>query len=90
MFLSQPFKIKNFVVLWFVFETFSLTALIPWMMISTNYQDKILYKFFKPSPELFSDETVGYIFTGMTIFGTIGYLLYEIVKRRANKIIYKQ
>ena len=58
--------------------------------ISTNYQDKILYRFFKPSPELFSAETVGYIFTGMTIFGTIGYLLYEIVKRRANKIIYKQ
>lgn len=33
---------------------------------------------------------MSYIFTGMSIFGTSAYLIYEIVKRRANRIIYKQ
>lgn len=33
---------------------------------------------------------MGYLFSLMSLFGTTGYLLYEIVKKRANKIIYKQ
>ena len=54
MFLTQPFKLKGLLVFWFVFETFAVTAIFPWIIISMNYQNKLLYKFEKASPELFS------------------------------------
>lgn len=50
MLLNQPFKLKNFVVFYFIFETFAITALVPWVLISMNYQNKILYLYQKPSP----------------------------------------
>lgn len=52
--LTQRFKCKNLLVFWFVFETFAVTAVFPWILISMNYQNKILYRFDKASPELFS------------------------------------
>lgn len=90
MIISQPFKFKNLLVYMFVFEAFALGATIPWMMLSLNYQKYILFNFSKPSPQLFSQNTVGYIFTLTSVFGTLSYLIYEIIKRRANRIIYKQ
>lgn len=54
MLLSSSFKWKNLVLFWFMFETFALTAMFPWVIISMNYQNKILYRFEKLSPELFS------------------------------------
>lgn len=67
-----------------------MAATIPWILISMNYQNKILYRFDKPSPELLSESSVSYIFTAMSFFGTVAYFLYEIIKRRANRVIYKQ
>ncbi len=54
MFLTQSFKWKNLLVFWFIIETFAVAATVPWIIISMNYQNKILYRFDKPSPELLS------------------------------------
>lgn len=89
MLFNQPFKWKNLLVFYFVFETFALAAIFPWIIISMNYQNKILYRFDKPSPELFSEQSISSLFTMMSFFGTTAYIFYEIVKRRANKHIYK-
>lgn len=90
MILTQPFTYKNLLVFWFVFETFAVTAVFPWMIISMNYQNDILYRFDKPSPELYSQTSISYLFSMMSLFGTLAYFLFEITKRRANRIIYKQ
>jgi hypothetical protein len=50
MLLTQPFKLKNLLLYWFVFETFAAVAVFPWLIISMNYQNNILFKFEKPSP----------------------------------------
>lgn len=76
MFLTQPFKWKNFLLVWFVVESFGMAATIPWVLISMNYQNRILYHFDKPSPELFSENSVSYIFTATSIIGTVSYFLY--------------
>ena len=55
-----------------------------------NYQSKILYHIEKPSPELYSDSSLSYLFTMMTIFGTFSYICYEYTKRRTNTLIYKR
>lgn len=65
-------------------------AIVPWIMISMNYQSHILYMYEKPSPHLYDEESISYIFTFMSIFGTAAYLFFEFNKRRANRIIYKQ
>lgn len=90
MLLNQPFRLKNLYLFLTVLEAFALTAIIPWVTIAMTYQDKILSHYQKPSPEMYSQESVSYIFTGMSIFGTLGYVLFEICKRRANKAIYKR
>lgn len=54
MFFNEDFKWKNLCVWWFVFETFAVPATFPWLLISINYQSKILFKFYKASPELLS------------------------------------
>lgn len=90
MLLNQPFKIKNLVIFYNVFETFAIMAIVPWIMISMNYQSHILYMYEKPSPHLYDEESISYIFTFMSIFGTTAYLFFEFNKRRANRIIYKR
>ena len=55
MALNQPFRVKNLYVLFNVFETFLITAFVPWVMISMKYQEYILYKYEKPSPHLYDD-----------------------------------
>jgi hypothetical protein len=90
MLLTTSFRAKGLLLYWFVFETFAAVAIFPWLVISMNYQNKILFLFEKPSPEIFTENAVSYLFTIMSVLGTVAYLLYEIVKRRANRIIYKQ
>ena len=90
MLFDQPFRLKNLYVLYCVFETFFITTSAPWIFISMNYQSKILYHIEKPSPELYSDSSLSYLFTMMTIFGTFSYLCYEYMKRRSNTLIYKR
>jgi hypothetical protein len=60
------------------------------MLISMTYQSKILFEFIKPSPYLFSEDSLSYLFTSMSVCGTTAYLIYEFVKRRANIKIYKK
>lgn len=90
MLLNNPFTLKNLYIVFNVFETFAITALVPWVMISMNYQEHILYLYEKPSPLLYDQQSISYIFTFMSIFGTVAYLFFEFNKRRANRIIYKQ
>ena len=76
MFFRDRVRVKGVVLFWFVFETFALIAVFPWMVIAMNYQNKILYRFGKLSPELFSASSISYIFTFTSIFGTAAYFLY--------------
>lgn len=51
MLLNQPFRLKNIVLFYHVLEAFIITALVPWVTISLNYQQYILYRFYmKPNP----------------------------------------
>lgn len=54
MILTQPFHPRNFLVFWFVIETFAVAAIFPWILISMNYQNNILFRFEKASPEMYS------------------------------------
>ena len=90
MLFNQPFHIKNVILTYHVLETFLVVALCTWVTVSLTYQDHILYKITKPSPELFSNLSVERIFTAMTIFGSTAYVLFEIFKRRSNTLIYKR
>jgi hypothetical protein len=79
----------SFLLFWFVFEAFCLGALVPWVTIGALYQSQILY----PGVDLgyiYSINTLNLLFVIMSSYGTVAYVLYEIMKRRANKIIYKQ
>ena len=76
MIFNNPFRIKHLLVFYLVLETFLITATLPWICISLNYQSRILFQYEKPSPELYNDATFSYLFTVMSIFGSFAYLCF--------------
>lgn len=90
MMFNQEFQPKNFLVFWFVIETFMIVTVVPCLIISINYQTFALYWFGGDDANLESMKTIGYFLTLISLIGTVSYLLYEWVKRKANTIIYKQ
>ena len=80
----------NFVVFYQIFETFALPAILPWIFISLMLQSNILFRHMKQPPELLSQKVLSIFFNIMSIGSTIGYLMYEYFKRRANKILYNR
>ena len=89
MLFTQKFRLMNLIVFYQIFETFTLPAILPWIFISLMLQSNILFYHEYPS-ELISQTTLSILFNIMSIGSTVGYLMYEVMKRRANKIIYKR
>lgn len=90
MLFTQKFRLMNLVVFYQIFETFTLPAILPWVFISLMLQSNILFMGISQPPELISQSNLSILFNIMSIGSTVGYLLYEIMKRRSNKIIYKR
>ena len=86
MLLTQKFKPMNFVLFYQIFETFSLPALLPWVLFSLIIQSKLVIT---EDPIIPSDK-MAIFFNIMSIGSGFGYILHEIFKRRSNDIIYKQ
>lgn len=87
---NSKFRPMNLVVFFQIFEIFVLPAILPWVFLSLNFTGNILYRgATRPegmAPPIF--ESV--LFNILTALSTVGYLLYELFKRRANKIIYNR
>ena len=88
MILNQKFKPMNFVLFYQIFETFSLPALLPWVLVSMIVQSKIVGD--DRVNELYPPLLMSIVFNGMSIGSTIGYFLHEVLKRRSNTYIYKR
>lgn len=78
----------NLVIFFQVLETFALAGIIPWIFISLMLQQHILYQGVPKPTELMDPLVLTILFNILTVTSTLSYFLYEIFKRRANKIIY--
>lgn len=81
--------LKGYAMMYFVLETFVVPALVPWILISSVYQNYILSHFMELHPSQFSWSIDDFIIL-MAILSYISYFLYEYYKRSSNKHIYKQ
>ena len=88
MILTQKFKPMNFVLFYQIFETFSLPALLPWVLVSLIVQSKIVND--DRVNELYPPTLMSVLFNIMSIGSTVGYFLHEVLKRRSNTHIYKR
>lgn len=87
-FLNSKFRLMNLVIFFQVLETFALAGIIPWIFISLMLQQHILYQGVPKPTELMDPLVLTILFNILTVTSTLAYFLYEIFKRRANKIIY--
>lgn len=90
MLFTNKFRPMNLVIFYQIFETFTLPGILPWIFLSMTLQSNILFHGFDPSttPEMINPILSSVLFNVMSILSIVGYMLYEIFKRRANKIIY--
>ena len=91
MLFNKPFRFKNIIMTYFVFETFTLPALIPWCMFF------IIARYIVMSEEGFSGDGwafswifVNVVINVINIFSIAAYGVYEIYKRKTNKEIYER
>lgn len=89
MLFSQKFRLKNFLVVYLIIEVFALTALMPWIFISMFLQSKLLFFDYYPE-DLIPEYIVNIFYQIMWVGGSLGYFIYEILKRYANLTLYKQ
>lgn len=88
MLFRSRFRFMNLVICFQIFEMFALPSIIPWMLISLLLQKHVLYLGVPHPPALLSDDIMPILFNILSISSTLGYLLYELMKRRANKVLY--
>ena len=81
---------KSFLVIYYIFECFAIPAILPWTGISLFYQNNLLYKFTKASPELYSLNTVSRFFNVISLLTVIFWGMFEIFKRYTNRVVYKK
>ena len=83
---KNPFHFKNLVLVYFVFETFVLSATIPWCMLS------LIFRYILMSEEGFSGD--GWVFSWLfvnivvnlaNLINCLAYVTYERYKRIANR-----
>ena len=72
MLFTQKFKPMNFVVFYQIFETFSLPALLPWVLFSLIVQSKILVN----EDPVIPQDKMTIFFNIMSIGSGFGYLLH--------------
>jgi hypothetical protein len=90
MLFTQRFNLQNFIVFYQVFETFTFPAILPWVFISMFLQTNVLYRGVDPPAEVANAALNSVLFNILSVVSTVGYLLYELLKRRSNSIIYHQ
>lgn len=91
MLFTRKFKPMNFVIFYQIFETFTLPGVLPWVFISLSLQNNILYRGIEDKGENYASPTVSFVlFNILSVASTLGYFLFEIFKRKANRIIYKR
>lgn len=78
----------NFVVFYQIFETFALPAILPWIFMSLMLQSNIWLRGADRPAELVNPIVLSVLFNILSIVSTLGYVIFEIFRRRANKIIY--
>lgn len=82
--------LRAWTLTYYIFECFAITATIPWAAYSIIYQNHLLYKLVKPSPELFNSEVLTTIMNGVSIVTFLCWILFEIFKRNCNRILYQR
>lgn len=50
MLLSQPFRLKNFLLWFLVLDTFLVTTSVPWVFFGMKYQEYVVFQYERPSP----------------------------------------
>jgi hypothetical protein len=80
----------NIVIFYQVIELFLLPAIVPWAFIGINLQNYVLYFGLEESFQMTNPIFESVLFNILTISGSLGYLIYEVFKRRANRIIYNR
>lgn len=80
----------NFVVFYQIFETFALPGILPWVFLSMTLQSNILFRGADQPDDFVNPMVISVLFNILSVVSTVGYFLYEIFKRRANKIIYNR
>lgn len=88
MILNSKFRLMNLVIFFQVLETFALAGILPWIFISLMLQQHILYQGVPKPTELMDPLVLTILFNILTVVSTLAYFLFEVFKRRANKIIY--
>ena len=89
MLFSHKFRLLNLVIFYITFEIFTLPAIVPWIFISLGLQELFLEKGDYPEG-LIPPGVINILFNIMAIGSFVGYLLFEVFKRRSNRIMYKR
>ena len=89
MLFSTKFRLKNLVMFFHICETFALPGIVPWIFLSLLLESNFLFTNGQPD-YLIPSLVLTILFNIMGLASNLGYILYEILKRRSNKIIYKR
>lgn len=90
MLLTHKFKPMNFVVFYQIFETFALPGILPWVFLSMTLQTNVLFRGTDQPDDLITPMLATVLFNILSVASTVGYFLYEMFKRRSNKLIYNR
>lgn len=63
---------------------------MPWIFLSLMLQKNILFREVHMPEESLPPIVMKVLFNVLSVVSTLGYFLFEIFKRRANRIIYKK
>lgn len=66
-----------------------MPGILPWVFISLALQSNILFNDMEAQKQQANSSYIGLLFNLISIISTIGYFIYEYIKRRANTVIYK-
>lgn len=80
----------NFIVFYQIFENTILPTIMPWIFLSLMLQKNILFREVHMPEESLPPVVMKILFNVLSVVSTLGYFLFEIFKRRANRIIYKK
>ena len=79
---------RSLMVSYTMFDTIFFPIVMPWIFLAIIYQQNLLFRYIKPSPEMISEKYVDLIFTLSSVSFYVSYLLYWQMKRRATTVLY--
>lgn len=94
MLLTHKLTPMNFTVFFQIFQIFALPGILPWicvtMIIQTNSYLKNFFGIHRDESQLITTLAFPFMFNVIQIVNNAYYILFEIFRRRANRIIYKR